>query len=168
MQTNLVQCKTGYQRPRLLVPVRGCVIAVPLGTTWAARLTNGALALVALLFDAILGAMTIIGIAGDIESETNNYRQPGAAHHLGPNVPCAPCLDRPEQDAALIAIAFRNVVSGIVVSVNVGFEGFKQRRKLALPFHLENDVVAFGRAATTPVNCYGKVNVAIGVSSSSR
>ena len=107
MQTNLVQCKTGYQRPRLLVPVRGCVIAVPLGTTWAARLTNGALALVALLFDAILGAMTIIGIAGDIESETNNYRQPGAAHHLGPNVPCAPCLDRPEQDAALIAIAFR-------------------------------------------------------------
>ena len=47
--------------------MRGCVIAVPLGTTWAARLTNGALALVALLFDAILGAMTIIGIAGDIE-----------------------------------------------------------------------------------------------------
>ena len=69
-----MQCKTGYQRPRLLVPARGCVIAVRLGTTWAARLTNGALALVALLFDAILGAMTIIGIAGDIESETNNYR----------------------------------------------------------------------------------------------
>jgi hypothetical protein len=61
--------------------VWGCVIAVPLGTTWAARLTNGALALVALLFDAILGAMTIIGIAGDIESETNNYR------HLRPLCP---------------------------------------------------------------------------------
>src|SRR6476619_2295963 len=56
--------RIGCRRLRLLVPVPGCVIVVRLGTTWPARPTSGALALVALRFDAILGAMTTIGIAG--------------------------------------------------------------------------------------------------------
>src|SRR6476620_12405399 len=56
--------RIGCRRLRLLVPVLGCVIVVRLGTTWPARPTSGALALVALRFDAILGAMTTIGIAG--------------------------------------------------------------------------------------------------------
>src|SRR6476646_1402437 len=56
--------RIGCRRLRLLVPVLGCVIVVRLGTTWPARPTSGALALVALRFDAILGAMTTIGTAG--------------------------------------------------------------------------------------------------------